>query len=234
METAGDAAYDRDVSSGMFASIALYAGGAATLAGTAMLLRRRTRRAGGALMAGGVAVAAVALFWPVSEASVATKVTHLDGAMPRWQFNEVHDIHIDADPRRVYDAVRAVRANEIALFKTLVAIRRGGRKGPENILNPPDDAPLLDVATRTTFRYLADDPPREIVVGTCVGPGIDATMNFLIVPEERGCRLTTETRVLADNARGARIFAGYWRIIHPGSDIIRRTWLRAIKRRAEA
>ena len=25
--------------------------------------------------------------------------------------------------------------------------------------------------------------------------------------------------------------AGYWRIIHPGSDIIRRMWLRAIRRR---
>jgi len=218
----------------MFASIALYAGGAATVAGTAMLLRRRTRRAGGALMAGGVAVAAAALFWPVSEASVATKVTHLDGAMPRWQFNEVHSIHVDADPRRVYDAVRAVRANEIALFATLTSIRRGFRHSEESILNPTNDASLLDVATRTTFRYLADDPPREIVVGTCVGKGVNATMNFLIVPESRGCRLTTETRVLTDNPRSARLFAGYWRAIHPGSDIIRRMWLRAIKRRAEA
>jgi hypothetical protein len=31
----------------------------------------------------------------------------------------------------------------------------------------------------------------------------------------------------------ARQFAVYWRLIHPGSDIIRRMWLRAIKRRAE-
>jgi hypothetical protein len=174
------------------------------------------------------------LFWPVSESRVASQTTHLDHAMPRWQFNEVHDIHVDADPHRVYDAVRAVRANEIALFKTLTSIRRGFRHSEESILNPTNDAPLLDVATRTTFRYLADDPPREIVVGTCIGPGIDATMNFLIVPEGRGCRLTTETRVFAADARGARIFAGYWRAIHPGSDIIRRMWLRAIKCRAEA
>jgi hypothetical protein len=218
----------------VLASVALYAGGAATVAGAAMLLRRRTRRAGGALIAGGLGVAAAALLWPVSESHVASQTTHLDAAMPRWQFHEVHDIHVDADPRHVYDAVRAVRANEIALFKTLVAIRRGGRKGPEDILNPPEDAPLLDVATRTTFHYLANDPPREIVVGTCVGPGVDATMNFLIAAEGRGCRLTTETRVFADNARGARIFAGYWRAIHPGSDLIRRMWLRAIKHRAEA
>jgi hypothetical protein len=30
-----------------------------------------------------------------------------------------------------------------------------------------------------------------------------------------------------------RRFAIYWRRIHPGSDIIRRMWLRAIKLRAE-
>ena len=217
----------------MLASIALYAGGAATLAGAAAMLRRRTRRTGAALLVGGVTVAAAALFWPVSEEHVAAKTTHLDEAMPRWQFNEVHEIHIDADARRVYDAVHAVRANEIALFKTLVAIRRGGRRGPEDILNPSADKPLLDVATQTSFRYLADDA-HEIVVGTHINRGVDATMNFLITPEARGTRLTTETRVFAKTAKDARLFAGYWRVVHPGSDIIRRMWLRAIKRRAEA
>lgn len=218
----------------MLASITLYAGGASTLAGAAALLRRRTRRTGVALIAGGVGLAAAALFWPVPEEQVASTTTHLDDAMPRWQFHEVHAIGVDADPKRVYDAVRAVRANEIALFKTLTSIRRGFRKSEEGILNPSDDRPLLDVATRTSFRYLADDPPREIVVGTCIAPGVDAAMNFLIAPEGRGCRVTTETRVFAKTPKAARLFAGYWRAIQPGSDIIRRMWLRAIKRRAEA
>jgi hypothetical protein len=218
----------------MLASVALYAGGAATLAGAVALFRRRTRRTGAALIAGGMGLAAAALAWPVSEDRVVTKVTHLDEAMPRWQFNEVHAIHVDADPTRVYDAIRAVRADEIALFKTLVAIRRGGRKGPESILNPGEDKPLLDVATQTTFRYLADEPPREIVVGTHIARGVEATMNFLVTPEAHGCRVTTETRVFADNAAAARRFAVYWRVIHPGSDLIRRGWLRAIKRRAQS
>lgn len=218
----------------MFASVALYAGGAATLAGAAMLLRRRTRRNGAMLLAGGVAVAAVALLWPASEERVATKITHLDEAMPRWQFNEVHDIHVDADAQRVYDAIRAVRADEIAFFRALTWIRRGGRSQPENILNAGKSKPILDVATRTSFRWLADDPPRELVVGTRIGPGVDAAMNFLIAPDGRGCRVTTETRVCATDAKNKRLFAGYWRVIHPGSDIIRRMWLRAVKRRAEA
>jgi hypothetical protein len=218
----------------MLASVAFYAGGAATLAGAVALFRRRTRRTGAALIAGGIGLAAVALAWPVSEERVAKEVTHLDEAMPRWQFNEVHAIHVDADPKRVYDAIHAVRAGEIALFHLLTAIRRGGRKGPESIVNAPDTKPILDVATQAGFRYFADDPPREIVVGARVAPQTNAAMNFLIAPEAHGCRVTTETRVLADNAAAARRFAVYWRVIHPGSDLIRRGWLRAIKRRAES
>lgn len=57
----------------------------------------------------------------------------------------------------------------------------------------------------------------------------------LITSDGRGgSNLSTETRVFADNAAGVRQFAVYWRMIHPGSDSIRRMWLRAIKRRAEA
>ena len=218
----------------MFASVAFYAGGAATLVGAAALFRRRTRRTGAVLIAGGVGLAVAALAWPVTEDRVATKVTHLDEAMPRWQFNEIHAIHIDADPKRVYDAIHAVRADEIALFNTLTAIRRGGRKLPEGILNAGKTKPLLDIATETTFRYLADEPPREIVVGTHIARGVEATMNFLITPDAHGCSVTTETRVFADNAAAARRFAVYWRVIHPGSDLIRRGWLRAIKRRVES
>ena len=215
----------------MLASVAFYTGGAATLAGAVAVFR--SRRNGAMLIAGGVAVSAAALLWPVSEEHVATATTHLDAAMPRWQFHEVHSTHVDADPQRIYDAVKAVRADEILFFKTLVAIRRGFRHSEESILDP-SNRPLLDVATSTTFRYLADDAPREIVVGTRIGPNVDAAMNFSIVPEGRGCRLSTETRVHAGNARAARLFAGYWRVIQPGSDIIRRMWLRAIKRRAQA
>jgi hypothetical protein len=113
--------------------------------------------------------------------------------------------------------------------------------------------PLLDVATQTTFVVLTDEPPREFVIGTVsskVRPsgkltpevfrrtfpsGVAlATMNFLVTPNERGGSIvSTETRVSANDPSALRRFAAYWRVIHPGSDIIRRMWLRAIKRRAE-
>jgi hypothetical protein len=62
-----------------------------------------------------------------------------------------------------------VTADEITLFRTLTWIRRFGRRGPESILNAPEKMPLLDVATRTSFLLLAEEPDREIVLGTLVG-----------------------------------------------------------------
>ncbi|HXT21641.1 MAG TPA: hypothetical protein VN923_12895, partial [Thermoanaerobaculia bacterium] len=46
-------------------------------------------------------------------------------------------------------------------------------------------------------------------------------------------RVTTETRVFATDDHARRRFAAYWRTIYPGSALIRRMWLRAIRARAE-
>jgi hypothetical protein len=60
-------------------------------------------------------------------------------------------------------------------------------------------------------------------------------MNFRVTDEGKGwTRVTTQTRVVATDAAASRRFAVYWRIIYPGSAFIRRMWLAAIARRAEA
>jgi hypothetical protein len=46
-------------------------------------------------------------------------------------------------------------------------------------------------------------------------------------------RLVTETRIAATDAGARRRFAAYWLIVRPGSALIRRMWLRAVKKRAE-
>jgi hypothetical protein len=101
---------------------------------------------------------------------------------------------------------------------------------------------------------LVDEAPRELVIGTIVvrppgarvrvrpeifersmPPGFAlAAMNFLITPDGAGgSRVSTETRVFATNDDARRRFAMYWRLIYPGSALIRRMWLRAIARRVE-
>jgi hypothetical protein len=214
----------------MFLSVLLY-GGAATIAagGMAMLFRRRRRR-GAALVAIGIASILIAICWPASEQRVGHVVTGLDKAVPRWQFDERHEIRIAAPPERIYSAIRLVTAGEIRFFQILTTIRCLGRCREESIIHAPDAKPILEVATRGGFRVLLDDPPRELVIGTRVAPRTLAVMNFRVEPDGR---VTTETRVFAETDSARRKFAVYWRIIRPGSGIIRRGWLEAIKRRAE-
>ena len=150
--------------------------------------------------------------------------------MPEWQFRERHSIRVRATPEKIFDAIRSVRADDILFFRTMLAIRRGFRRGPESILNPAPDAPILDVATRTGFEYLANDPPREVVVGTCIARDVFAAMNFLVADDGL---VSTETRVQAKTPRARRRFALYWFAIRAGSGFIRRMWLRAIRKQAE-
>jgi hypothetical protein len=59
-------------------------------------------------------------------------------------------------------------------------------------------------------------------------------MNFVVTPDGPNVSwVSTETRVFATSADARRRFAAYWRVIYPGSALIRIMWLRAIARRAE-
>jgi hypothetical protein len=215
----------------MLLSIMLYCGAAAVLIGAIAMLPRRSRRHGAWLFAIGIASMLIAIFYPAREQRVARVASHLDEIMPRWQFDERHEIQINASPEGIYAAIRDVTPREIRLYQTLTTIRCLGRCKGESILNAPDAKPILEVATKSGFRILADDAPRELVLGTRVAQRTVAVMNFLVASDGH---VTTETRVFAQTDSGARKFAVYWRIIRPGSGIIRRSWLEAIKRRAES
>ena len=179
----------------------------------------------------------------------------LDRFLPAWHFREFHSTFVPAARGAVYRALKDVTADEIFLFRTLVAIRRLGRRGREGILNPPGGEPLIAVAARTGFLILEERPSEEIVLGTLVVSPHDrppvapasplefeaasvrsgvalAAMNFRVSDTADGTRLTTETRVFAPDRSVRRRFALYWTAIRPGSGLIRRMWLRAIRRRA--
>src|SRR5713226_8513435 len=149
----------------MLDSVLLYLGFAITFIGLLSILwplrflHIRTRKIGAIVAVVGILVAALILLMPVRTKHISSPTTKLDEWMPVWQFDEQHTIHIDASPEKVFEAIHAVRADEIFLFRTLIAIRRCGRPGPESIMNAPESKPLLDVATQTTFVYLAADAP---------------------------------------------------------------------------
>jgi hypothetical protein len=221
----------------------------------------RTRRRAALVLTLGFTVFLMGGSLPARETHVATPRALLDEFAPVYQFSEFHSIGIAAPKEEVYRALKLVTADEIGWFRTLTWLRRLGRPGPESILNPNPHVPILVVAARTSFLVLAEEPDHEIVLGSLVAaprgwkprgkptpdgfkalivthntPGFaSATMNFRI--EDAGptsCTLTTETRVYATDISTRRVFARYWRVIYPGSALIRRMWLRAIAHRAES
>lgn len=253
----------------MAISILLYAGlGLFLVAALSLFLRAPARvrliRAA-AIAASGVLLAGAGLAWPPEGARRSPRApARIDEFAPEFQFEEFHERLVRATPEAVDRAIRSVPAEEIRLFHLLTWIRNPRRPWshePANILNPPSKVPILDVATRSGFVILSDEPGREIVLGTLVARPLGArlavlgdsastarrfaelseagyakaAMNFRIEPREGGmCLVTTETRIFATDPRTARRFATYWRFILPGSSLLRVTWLGAIAARAES
>ena len=251
----------------MIASVFVYLGALVAIAGvgTAVLPRRlrgrRGRPAGLLAALGGIGLGLLGFGMPTGETIVRTPRERLDTVLPRYQFHERHELAVAAEPLAVDRAIRAVTADEIRLYRLLTAIRRLGRRGPESLLDAPSGVPMLDLATRTGFHLLADEPGREIVLGVALPISASAqesaraavrrsgkrpfingvegyatsVINFRVTPDGRGGSVvSTETRVFAPDAVTRRRFARYWRTIYPGSALIRRAWLDAIRRRAEA
>src|SRR5947209_10208225 len=128
----------------------------------------QSRLRGAFILALGLLIAGVGWAFPAKEVGVAVLRTQLDRFVPVYQFNEAHSMRVMAPKDRVYRAIKEVTADEILFFRTLTWVRRLGRPGPGSILNPSERLPLLEVATQTGFLLLAEEPDREIVVGTVV------------------------------------------------------------------
>jgi hypothetical protein len=244
----------------MAGSAVVYLGLVMAAAGLLLLLKPiprlgvRTRWRGAGVAGAGVVIAGIGLILPAPESRVAQAQTRLDEFMPVWQFSEVHSLRVAAPPARVFEVMNRVRPDEIFLFRTLIAIRGAGQPPPQNVQNAITSyTSLHDIAVHSTFVALANDPPRESVDGTIVGgppgprvpltaaifkkalpPGYAlAAMNTLVTPDGAGGSIvSTETRVFANSPAARRRFAAYWRVIYPGSALIRRMMLRAIARRA--
>ena len=160
-------------------------------------------------------------------------------------------------PLRVDQALEAVTLAEMPLVPLLFAVRSlPARLAGRQSLPRARDEPLLAQFLAAGFTLLVEDPGRELAVGVVAQmwerggrtarirdaaeftsfdhPGfVKVAMNFRLVEQHGGTRVETETRVLATDAASRRGFVRYWRLIRPFSGAIRRSWLRAIARRAE-
>ena len=174
----------------------------------------------------------------------------IDEVLPEYDVHERHELWVSAAPDEAYAALKAVSAQEVRLFDPLMRVRTFGRSG--RVFDPT--TPLLEQMLGIGFLELAERPGEEIVVGAigrfwsptrnrpratedfaCFDePGYaKAAMNFAVRADGEGSRITTETRVVGTDRSASRKFRVYWLVIRPASGAIRRSWLKAIRRRLE-
>jgi hypothetical protein len=159
----------------------------------------------------------------------------------------------------VFGAVKDVTVRDVRLLTPLMVLRGLPRllKRRRRLRRPRSSAPVLGRLLEVGFVQLAERPGAEIVVGA-VGrfwrpadnrpiavptreeflsfaePGYaKAAMAFLVRPEGDRSRVVTETRIVGTSPDATKAFLRYWRVIRPGSGAIRRSWLAAIRRRAD-
>lgn len=183
----------------------------------------------------------------------------IDRFMPEYDFSEHHSIYIAAPREVVFEQLEALTAKEVPSFRLLMGIRSLPARLSKSVERPRDpERPLLQQMTDAGFKVLFCYPPTEGVIGV-VGqfwklrsgrirdfgepkdfypfgePGYTkAAMNFHVWPEGEGSTLSTETRVQATDETTKKKFGSYWRVIQPGSALIRKGMLKAVKKRAEA
>ncbi|HEV2033363.1 MAG TPA: hypothetical protein VGU71_04070 [Candidatus Dormibacteraeota bacterium] len=175
----------------------------------------------------------------------------IDGVLPEYQFVERHRIVVHASREAVWRALHEVGAGELVITRVLFGLRtlpaRVAGARPRSNHGPFLQGPFLAALLGSGFKLLAETPAHELVLGTSgrfwelrvrrhsqPDPGAAvAAMEFRLDATQGGIILTTETRVAVEDRAARRRFAVYWAAIRPGSGLIRRDLLRAVRKRAE-
>lgn len=235
-----------------YAGIVLAFCGLANLAVPFRFLGIRKRAAGALVFAFGVVLALAALLWPAPTIRVAQHRTLLDDIMPEYQFSERHSQRIHARPGQVMLAIRQTTLGDLKSYATLMRIRGAAMRRPYRDPGNSQQERVLDALSAGFISLAASD--HEIVMGA-IGKARSPRPDVRDLPEfaayqQEGVKLAfnlyvedagdgwstvcTETRVVALDEYSRRIMGRYWRLIVPGSGLLRRQWLNGIKKRAES
>jgi hypothetical protein len=236
-----------------YSGIVLALCGLANLALPFRFLGIRKRAVGALILAGGVGLAIAALLWPAPMIRVAQHRTVLDDVMPEYQFFERHSARIHARPEQVMQAIRQSTFGDMKSLVTLLKIRGAVLRiyDTDGFLQ---DRRVLDAFSASG--YLFGGSEHEIVmfgvwnVRANRRPEVRTLQEFADYREQGAVKMaydfnvedagggwstiSTETRVLALDDFTRRGMGRYWRLIVPGSGMLRLQWLEGIKKRAES
>jgi hypothetical protein len=204
------------------------------------------------VLVGGLSILIAALYCPVKIYHSENK-QKIDSILPDYSFSEYHETTINASPEKVKSAWQNTPIREIAVVDLLMKIRglpankeekdkvammnqcAGTFRTPDFCYFEMDSTEFITVMLIKASAQA--DPPSmkslEQFINFNEAGYIKVVLNFRIIPIENGRTLvTTETRNQGLTPKDRRIFGRYWRVIYPGSAIIRRLWLDALAKKA--
>jgi len=181
----------------------------------------------------------------------------LDEYVPRFDLREIHSVPTRASSQMVFQSLQTITPADLPLVRILMGIRSlpaflsGGTP-----FHSTRHIPFLDQIIGSGFLFLGRTD-HEILLGTigkfwrpsggvCLDilapeefknfnePGwAKVGWNFTVEGDGNNCRIRTETRILCTDESARIMFRFYWWFVHPGSAMIRKSILRAIRQRAE-
>lgn len=186
-------------------------------------------------------------------------MTHLDTWLPDYEFDEHHELSVRAPVATVRQVLDEIDVARIPLIRALMTLRRL----PAFLVSPWQTLEARRRSSRQQrgltalagFILLTDEPS-EVVLGLTgrfwklrgeiltsepatfrdapPAGSARAAMNFRLERESEGrTRVSTDTRIHCADAATRRTFGWYWRLIRPGSGMIRIAMLWEVRRKAE-
>lgn len=185
----------------------------------------------------------------------------IDRFIPSYDYREFHSVSVHCSRQQAFRAIKELTPAELPSFAWLFFWLRGlpARLTGKRYPHVQRDTPILAQLAAAGFVTMDQAEDSEIVIGL-IGQywkptgelhlissveefltfdRLDlalAAMNFRV--NEGGAFgetiITTETRIYVADPAARRWFRLYWTVVRHGSALIRRSWLKAVKRRAES
>jgi hypothetical protein len=213
------------------------------------------------VLLGGLLISAISLFYPLKTRHSPTNSQKIDSLLPDFTFNEFHEVHINASPDKVKQVLQVTGVKDISAAHLLMKIRGIANEDVDLSDRASNNLVGSDTVSTPDFNFFVVAPDEWITVmilksviinnnaNQPAPPEISTLEQFISFNEPGYVKvavnirfistnnkitiLTTETRNNGITLKDNRVFGYYWRIIYPGSAIIRRVWLDTIKKKAQ-
>ena len=219
------------------------------------------RTIAGCVVLGGLLISATSLISPVKLEQSPTSDQQIDGLMPTYSFNEFHEVRINSSLEKIKQVLQVTGVKDIPAARLLMGIRGIADEDVDLSDRASNNLVGSDTISTPDFNFFVVSPNEWITVMILKSviitnnsnqpappnittleqfrafnkPGyVKVAVNFrFISTNSNETIVTTETRNNGITRKDNRVFGYYWRIIYPGSAIIRRVWLDTIKKKVE-